>query len=99
MQKKKPREKTQALAELAKEVFGDKKFDSVKTGVGIVATKWVIERPMIFKGSIAQAHGRTGTFSPGFGCTIADAVQAPCSAYPFFERKGSLRRRQATMLS
>jgi Patatin-like phospholipase len=23
----------------------------------------------------------------GFGCTIADAVQASCSAYPFFERK------------
>ena len=42
---------------------------------------------MIFKGSIAQAHGRMGTFSPGFGCTIADAVQASCSAYPFFERK------------
>jgi len=87
MQRKKPREKSQTLAELAKEVFGDKKFDAVKTGVGIVATKWVIERPMIFKGSIAQAHGRTGTFSPGFGCTIGDAVQASCSAYPFFERK------------
>jgi len=41
---------------------------------------------MIFKASVAQAHGRTGTFSPGFGCTIADAVQASCSAYPFFNR-------------
>ena len=41
---------------------------------------------MIFKASIAQAHGRTGTFQPGFGCTIADAVRASCSAYPFFER-------------
>ena len=59
----------------------------MKTGVGIVATKWVIERPMIFKASVAQAHGRIGTFSPGFGCTIADAVQASCSAYPFFNRK------------
>jgi uncharacterized protein len=68
-------------------VFGDKKFDAVKTGVGIVTTKWVIERPMIFKASVAQAHGRVGTFAPGFGCTIADAVQASCSAYPFFERK------------
>jgi uncharacterized protein len=87
MQRKKPREKSQALAGLAKEVFGDKKFDSVKTGVGIVTTKWVIERPMIFKGSVAQAHGRTGTFSPGFGCTIGEVVQASCSAYPFFERK------------
>ena len=59
----------------------------MKTGVGIVATRWIIERPMIFKTSIEQAHGRTGTFSPGFGCTVSDAVQASCSAYPFFERK------------
>ena len=59
----------------------------MKTGVGIVTTRWVIERPMIFKTSIEQAHGRTGTFSPGFGCTVSDAVQASCSAYPFFDRK------------
>jgi uncharacterized protein len=75
------------LAAAAKEVFADKKFDDVKTGIGIVATKWVIERPMIFKGSVTQAHGRSGTFVPGFGCNIADAVQASCSAYPFFKRK------------
>src|SRR5271163_1105154 len=49
MQMKKPRAKSQALAEAAKEVFGTKKFDAVKTGVGIVTTRWVIERPMIFK--------------------------------------------------
>ncbi len=79
--------KSRALEELANIVFEDKKFDVVKTGIGIVATKWEIERPMIFKGSIAQAHGRTGTFVPGFGCTISDAVQASCSAYPFFDRK------------
>ncbi len=79
--------KTRALADAANEVFGEKKFDAVKTGVGIVATRWVIEQPMIFKASVEQAHGRKGTFSPGFGCTIADAVQASCSAYPFFERK------------
>ena len=59
----------------------------MKTAVGIVTTKWVIERPMIFKHSIAQAHGRTGTFAPGFGCKIGDAVQASCSAYPYFNRK------------
>lgn len=79
--------KSQALKELATKVFGEKKFDAVKTGVGIVTTKWVIERPMIFKASVAQAHGRMGTFAPGFGCTIADAVQSSCSAYPFFNRK------------
>jgi Patatin-like phospholipase len=42
---------------------------------------------MIFKGSVTQAHGRKGTFTPGFGVTISDAVQASCSAYPFFNRK------------
>jgi patatin-like phospholipase/acyl hydrolase len=79
--------RTAALQRLAKEVFQDKTFDDVVTGVGIVATRWMTERPMIFKGSIAQAHGRKGTFRPGFGVSMADAVQASCSAYPFFERK------------
>ena len=41
---------------------------------------------MIFKGSVRQAHGRRATFVPGFGCTIADAVRASCSAYPFFKK-------------
>jgi patatin-like phospholipase/acyl hydrolase len=79
--------KSAALSALGAAVFGETKFDEMKTGVGIVATRWIIERPMIFKTSIEQAHGRTGTFSPGFGCTVSDAVQASCSAYPFFERK------------
>lgn len=81
------RAKSEALAKLALEVYGEKTFADVKTGIGIVATKWMIERPMIFKGDVAQAHGRIGTFKPGFGVTIADAVQASCSAYPFFNRK------------
>lgn len=79
--------RTLALEGLAKEVFQDKTFEDVRTGVGIVATRWMTERPMIFKGSVAQAHGRKATFKPGFGVSIADAVQASCSAYPFFERK------------
>lgn len=87
MKRKSAAQKTAALAALASEVYGDLKFDAVKTGVGIVATKWLIERPMIFKGSVAQAHGRVGTFVPGFGVTIGDAVIASCSAYPFFHRK------------
>jgi patatin-like phospholipase/acyl hydrolase len=84
---KKRAEKTARLAELAAEVFGEKNFEDVKTGIGIVTTKWLNDRPMVFKASKAQAHGRLGTFKPGFGCTIADAVQASCSAYPFFEKK------------
>jgi patatin-like phospholipase/acyl hydrolase len=87
MKRKSPAEKSAALRDLAREVYGDTKFDAVQTGVGIVATKWMVERPMIFKGSVAQAHGRVGTFVPGFGVTIGDAVVASCSAYPFFERK------------
>jgi len=75
-----------ALAQLTKRVFGDLLFTDVKTGVGLVATRWEFEKPMIFKGDSAQAHGRRGTFVPGFGCTIAEAVRASCSAYPFFER-------------
>ncbi|MBP0652122.1 patatin-like phospholipase family protein, partial [Mycobacterium tuberculosis] len=33
------------------------------------------------------AHGRKGTFRPGFGVSIGDAVQASCSAVPFFTPK------------
>lgn len=79
--------KSAALEYLSNEVFGTKTFEDIKTGIGIVATKLLIERPMIFKGSIEQAHGRKGTFIPGFGITIADAVQASCSAFPFFKPK------------
>jgi patatin-like phospholipase/acyl hydrolase len=87
MAHKTPAAKTESLRQLATKIFGDAKFDAVKTGVGIVATKWLSDRPMVFKASKAQAHGRQGTFVPGFGCTIGDAVQASCSAYPFFEKK------------
>lgn len=76
-----------ALSALGDSIFDDIKFDAMKTGVGIVATRWLEERPMIFKTSVDQAHGRVGTFSPGFGVRVSDAVQASCSAYPFFEKK------------
>ncbi len=79
--------RTAALAKLASEVFGEQKFVDVKMRIGVVATRWLTERPMIFKGSVDQAHGRKGTFTPGFGVSLADAVQASCSAYPFFQRK------------
>jgi len=80
------RGKTKALKKLAGEVFGELKFDGFKTGVGLVATHWEFEKPIVFKGSVEQAHGQKGTFVPGFGCKVADAVQASCSAYPFFKR-------------
>jgi uncharacterized protein len=87
MSERSPAAKTAALAKLASEVFGTRTFAEVLTGVGVVTTRWMTERPMIFKGNVDQAHGRKGTFTPGFGVTVADAVQASCSAYPFFERK------------
>lgn len=79
--------RTKALGTLAMEVFDGAAFSDVKTGIGIVAAKWMSERPMIFKAHIGQAHGSKGTFTPGFGVSIADAVQASCSAFPFFDKK------------
>ncbi len=87
MQKNTRAKKSAALKALGDALFKDAMFDELKTGVGIVTTRWDIERPMIFKTSIEQAHGRMGTFSPGFGVKVSDAVQASCSAFPFFERK------------
>lgn len=82
-----PSNKSAALRSLADTVFDTATFADMKTGVGIVATKWVLEQPMIFKCNIAQAHGRHATFKPGFGVLVSDAVQASCSAYPVFKRK------------
>lgn len=79
--------RSRALAELAETIFGDAMFTDVKTSVGVVTTNWVIEKPMIFKTHIGQAHGMKGSFVPGFGVKIGDAVQASCSAYPYFNRK------------
>jgi uncharacterized protein len=75
------------LGELSSEVFKDDSFEKVRTGIGIVATKWVEETPLIFKGDVAQAHGRKASFVPGFGVPLGEAVQASCSAYPYFKRK------------
>lgn len=78
--------KTAALQKLTNEVFGEHTFADMKTRVGIVATRWMTELPMIFKSDVAQAFGRKATFVPGFGVPLAQAIQASCSAYPFFKR-------------
>jgi uncharacterized protein len=78
--------KSRALSRLCETVFKERTFDDVKTMIGIVATRWVLERPMIFKSRPEQAHGRFDSFVPGFGFTIAEAVAASCSAYPFFDK-------------
>jgi predicted acylesterase/phospholipase RssA len=84
-----PGAKTRALQAAADEVFKKEGFDAFKSGidVGIVATNYDTETPMIFKTSSDQAYTMKESFVPGFGCTISDAVQASCSAYPFFKRK------------
>lgn len=87
MKPRTPAGKSAALKNLAEDIYGDKTFADVLTGIGVVATKWAIETPLIFKGSVAQAHGRQGTFVPGFGAKIGEAVMVSCSAYPFFERQ------------
>lgn len=79
--------RSERLEKLAAEVFGDGKFDAMRTGVGIVTARWLEEKPMIFKADVSQAHGGKAAFEPGFGCTVAEAVVASCSAYPLFDRK------------
>jgi hypothetical protein len=74
MKAKKPHERTQRLREVGMIVFEDDGFDAAFTGLGIVATKWQLETPMIFKSLQTQAHGRRATFVPGFGCKLVDAV-------------------------
>ncbi|GHO73941.1 patatin [Ktedonobacter sp. SOSP1-85] len=80
------RERTKALKAEADKLFVDQDFSAFKTLVGIVCTNYDFERPMVFKNSVQQSHGRAATFKPGFGCTIAEAVVASCAAYPFFEK-------------
>jgi patatin-like phospholipase/acyl hydrolase len=87
MAKRSRAEKSAALAELAREVFGDATFEAVQTRIGVVAARWMEERPMIFKADINQAFGRQATFKPGFGAKIGDAVVASCAAYPFFNKQ------------
>ena len=78
--------RTTALRKLGETVFADTTAESFKSAIGIVSTNWKDERPLIFKASARQAHGSVGSFVPFFGCSVADAVIASCSAYPFFER-------------
>jgi len=87
MRAKRRSEKSRSLTEVGVAVLGDATFEECKTGLGIVSVKWRTETPMVFKSLKSQAHGRISTFKPGFGVLIREAVEASCSAYPFFERK------------
>jgi len=87
MRSRLPRGRSRALERHAKAVFGERRFDAFLIDIGIVATHLEYNRPMVFKNSVARAHGGHGSFAPGFGSTIADAVVASCAAYPFFKKK------------
>jgi len=80
-------ERTARLSQLADEVFKNLTFEDVKTNLGVVATRWTNEQPMIFKSFVNSSRVGSDTLFPGTGVRISEAVQASCSAYPFFLRK------------
>lgn len=90
--------RTRALKAEAAKLFKDQTFSAFKMPIGIVCTNYGFERPMIFKNSVQQSHGRAATFKPGFGCTIAEAVVASCSAYPFFRMTDVVTENQGDQL-
>lgn len=79
--------KSKKLNKLGKEIFGDRKFDSFKTGIGIVAMNYDTQQPLIFKNTVSRSHGAKSSFVPGFGVSIIDAVEASCAACPIFCKK------------
>ena len=79
--------KSKVLTKLGKGIFGEQKFVSFKTGIGIVAMNYDTQKPLIFKNSADRAHGVKGSFEPGFGVTILDAIEASCAACPIFCKK------------
>jgi len=74
--------------------FKEKKFIDFPKPIGIVATNLTKERPLIFKNSSNQASGSIDTFNPGFGCTIAEAIEASCSAYPLYFHLKNIRNEE-----
>lgn len=79
--------RSSALKAALRDYFKERKFSDLGVGLGVVATNRDDKKAMIFKSLPNQAHGMKATFAPGFGLTIAEAVEASCSAYPFFQPK------------
>ncbi len=80
------RHRSKALRDHADRIYEGRTFDCFRTRVGIVSTDIESNAPMIFKSHEDQLRTGVATFEPGFGCTISEAVQASCAAYPFFKR-------------
>ncbi len=85
MRKRRAATRSAALRQLAAQIYGDEGFDAFHTRVGIVATNVQSNEPLIFKSHEDMLHRGSPDFRPGFGCTIAEAVVASCSAHPFFQ--------------
>jgi predicted acylesterase/phospholipase RssA len=77
--------KSAELKRVADQLYQGLQWSDFKTRIGIVATNWTREKPLLFKNQVDAAYGMVATFVPGFGCTVSDAVRASCSATPFFE--------------
>ena len=79
--------RSRELASAVKDLFGSKGADFLKTDLAIVATDYNYKRPLIFKSSIKSTYAMKKTFVPFFGVKLADAIEASCSASPFFNIK------------
>jgi patatin-like phospholipase/acyl hydrolase len=79
------RKKSAKLKAAADKLYDGLEWGGFKPYVGVVATNWTHERPLVFKSSVDQAYGMKSTFVPGFGCKVSDAVRASCSATPYFK--------------
>lgn len=87
MRRRRASQKSERLHYHGEAIFGDKKFDSFKTNVGIVTTDLEKNSPMVFKRDVSQAHGMKASFVQGFDSKISDAVIASSAAYPIFSKK------------
>ena len=86
MKKRTSWSRSRELRKHAEEIFGAKKFQEFQTEIGIVASNYERERPLVFKTDRSQAFGGSASFEPGFGCKISDAILASTAAFPFFRR-------------
>lgn len=79
--------RSKALEGYARDVFGDKHFDSFRRRLAIVATNYVFSRPTIFKSHVDQTYSMQKTFEAGFGATIVDALMSSAAAVPYFNKR------------
>ena len=75
------------LATALHDAFGERKADSLLCPLVVACTDWHHGKIVLFKSESRLAHSGTLTFQPFFGCTLADAIAASCSAYPLFAPK------------